>query len=180
MPDFNAMMNDRTFTAAEVSRFALVNIETLRVWRRRGYFGMKPSEGWTRYTWTDLFTITLFAEVINSTGSHDHARDVCTVGGPEMFKMLLPGSGDEASYIIAARHPDAPAILTVVLGKKELDDTLTKLIFGKAHYGQYSVVDLSRVTHRLLSRLTEENPSKETVALVRNVLKKPRTIKGEA
>jgi hypothetical protein len=165
-------MAELTFTASQVARLAGLNIETLRVWRRRGYFGDMHSEGWTRYTWPDLFTIALFADIVNSTGSHDHARAVAKIGRAEMFRAIL-GHEDESGlpYVIAANHPETGELIEVVIGITALGASLQRHILSDAHFGQYSVIDLGKILHRLFTRLKEESPSKETTELVQKTIK---------
>lgn len=156
-----------TFTASEVSRYACVNQETLRVWRRRGYFGPIVSDGWTRYRWGDLFAITVFAEVVNSTGSHDHAKEVCQIARVEMGKFIFSKDEDNVPpYILTAHHPDSGTLLELIDGVENLGEVIARQMASKRHFGQYSVVDLGAILHRLFSRLTEEKLSTEAAQQV--------------
>ncbi|KZK94866.1 hypothetical protein PsAD5_02924 [Pseudovibrio sp. Ad5] len=57
----------RTFTASEVAKLIGMNIETLRVWRRRKQFVLEGErEGWTRYTFGDLMVVATYNTLVRA------------------------------------------------------------------------------------------------------------------
>lgn len=64
------------FTASDVQVLTGVNVETQRVWRRRGHIEGDRGAGWTRYNYADVVAVACVAELTRAGISPSHAANI--------------------------------------------------------------------------------------------------------
>lgn len=150
-------IND-TFTASEASRLTGMNVETLRVWRRRGYFTLDGErEGWTRYTFADVLKVATFRTLTESFVAHDLAEMV-TANCAEQFAKILEGGVDLPSpYLVCGRGLNGDVVFEVASGPDAASLRVLELM--SAGHPALITTDYLSILSRVFERLREMNES---------------------
>ena len=142
----------RTFTASEVCAILNLNPETLRTWRRKGYFDVDRSEGWHRYSWSELFNIAVFSEVSQSVGTYDFASSAGSLAAGLLQEMVHDGP---AYYIVGSNHSGFKPALEIAVGVDDAVRVIRGFVLSDTNFGCYALVDLASILHRMFARLTD-------------------------
>lgn len=146
-----------TFTASEAAQLAGMNIETLRVWRRRDYFTLEGERdgGWTRFTFADVLKVASFAATVGGHGSHVLA-EVIAANSPEQFAKLL--AADQSSQVapkaICFTPANAPTEFMVVNGYEEFVPAAIKAL---QQAPSFFALDYLTVLEGVMRRLHQMN-----------------------
>lgn len=141
---------DHRFTVSEVSALTETNLNTIQSWRRKGYFALSESEGWHRFTMSELFSVAVFAEVTASTGN----QDVASAAGSMAVQILTEIiENDAAPYFVGSARKGEVPVMELTYGARDVGRILADLIERGADAGAYVVVDYRAIFLRLLKRL---------------------------
>lgn len=144
---------DHRFTVSEVSALTKTNLNTIQSWRRKGYFALDESEGWHRFTLSELFSVAVFAEVMASTGNQDVASSAAAMAVQMLTEII---EKEAAPYFVgSARKGEAP-VMELAYGAHEVGRILASLIENGTDSGAYVVVDYSAIFLRLFKRLHDD------------------------
>lgn len=150
-------LHERKFTSSEVAAITDVNIETLRVWRRRKHFKLEgEGQGWTRFTLADVMKIATFNALVQSFCTHELAEVVAANSGEQYAKILRMSPDDgQGIYLVCGRGPDGDVIFDVVQGVDELLTAVSKHIKNSEAIPTYHVVDYAAILAKFFKRLEE-------------------------
>ncbi|ARC87903.1 hypothetical protein [Rhodovulum sp. MB263] len=152
---------NQRFTVSEVASLTETNLNTVQSWRRKGFFDLGASEGWHRFTLSELFSVAVFAEVTGGTGNQDVASSACSFAVQMLAEII---ESNAAPYFVGASRKGSDPVMEIAYGSLNVGATLGKLISEGADAGAYIVVDYSAIFSRLLKRLhaggyAMENPN---------------------
>ncbi|MDP1578349.1 MAG: hypothetical protein Q8L76_16605 [Cypionkella sp.] len=147
-------LTDLTFTVSEVASLTDEKVETVKTWRKRGYFTFEKSAaiGWQRFSWDELFSIAVFSEVIGSVGSHELAGFAGGIA-PQMADEIRTASANP--YFIGAKHRELGLHSEVVYGADGISHHLRQMLSAGKCYGCYVVVDYASIMQRLSEKFTK-------------------------
>lgn len=159
-----------TFTASEVAALTGMNVDTLRVWRRRGYFSLTgEGSGWTRFTFGDVLKIATFNQMLDNFFTHD-AAEVVTANCTAQFAKILGGTEETPPpYLVFGRGADGDVLFEIVDGIENLGRQIVAISAraGEKH-ATLHVVDYASILSRVMIRLREVNersrPLRDAVA----------------
>lgn len=140
-----------TFTASEVAKIVGMNLETLRVWRRRKNIALEGErEGWTRFTYNDVMLITVYhrltqsfctsslAEAVSSTIVEELKRDwQSAINSRKPIYCLVDSSGG-----IAELH------IKMVYGRQELSKAMSEALKSPEYGPAYQLIDCTQIFER--------------------------------
>lgn len=150
-------MIERTFTISEVGLLTDEKVETVKTWLRRQYFDVEKAAGWRRFSWSDLFSIAVFAEAIGSGANHDSGSYAAGIA-PQMVEEIIDNGA--APYLVLAKHDYFDLNAEVVFGADGVGRHLASLIANEKAYGCYVIVDYSSIMLRLFAKLNALNEAK--------------------
>lgn len=125
------MTDPVTLTLPEVAHLAGVQVETLRMWYRRGYLEADGGGGWRRYALKDAAAIIFYAHIVRTTKDHEIAKEAF----PLFYGFLAEqadGLEDDGFWLFFYRSPKPTnaAQKAVAAMKEGLAGTAAELWLG--------------------------------------------------
>ena len=141
---------DHRFTVSEVAALTETNLGTIQAWRRKGYFTLEESGGWHRFTFPELFSIAVFAEVNTVCRDQGFASSAAYLADQMLAEVIANAA---APYVVGVPGGDSEPVLEVTYGARDVGRILDALISSGADAGAFVVVDYAAIFHRLQRRL---------------------------
>lgn len=140
-----------SYTASEVCEIVGTNTETLRSWRRRGYFEIKRTEGWQRYSLFDLLNIAVVADAMSGLISYEAAPLIAKIATPEMYRAAFEADDQgRLPYVLVSFEFNKPNV-EVVLGIDRLLQRQSEIFMSKGGAGSMIIFDCARPLQRVLT-----------------------------
>ena len=142
----------RTYLVAEAALIAGMERDTLRVWLRRPYFDFDRPEGWKRFTYLEVMSISVFAEIVRRTKDHELAK---WVASKEMDHWIGPSPFPASDCFVEFWRDDAEKLwCEVIQGEDQMMSITSNAIRTEsADTMVYGFVNLSAIRSKVMDRM---------------------------
>ncbi|WP_209008547.1 MerR family transcriptional regulator [Roseibium polysiphoniae] len=152
-----ASLLKRKFTASQVAAVAGMNIETLRVWRRRKHVVLEADgPGWTRFTFNDLMLVVTYHRLVQSHCSHAMAEMIAghvLIGLKDRWEEVL--NADTGVFCFCNMHHDTADLdIQTIFGLEALNMKMSAALRDPERGPAYQIVDCSAVLQNVLTKAT--------------------------
>lgn len=148
----------RTYTASEVAKIVGMNIETLRVWRRRKQLVLEGErQGWTRYTFNDLMAVATYHNMVRSHCTNTIAELIAGTVSQRLANKWSGILGTESSvFCLCNNAMDEENIqIEMHLGLEELLEAITQIMRSSKRQPAYHIVDCGALFLKVLVSCTK-------------------------